>query len=124
MPASAAGRRASRRLHALIALDAVPFTALRTKHEAAVRAGDGALDEQQVALGVALDDLEVERGDLLRCRCWPAICMPLNTRAGVAQAPIEPGRAVLLVVAVAGALAVKLWRFIDAGEALALADRR
>ena len=23
--------------------------------------------------------------------CWPAIFMPLNTRAGVAQAPIEPG---------------------------------
>ena len=54
--------------------------------------------------------------------CWPAIFMPLNTRAGVAHAPIEPGRTVLLVVTVRRALALEVVALHRAGEALALAD--
>ena len=46
------------------------------EHEAAGRAGDRTLDEQQVALGVALDDFEVERGDLASLPNWPAIACP------------------------------------------------
>ena len=55
---------------------------------------------------------------------WPAMRTPLNTRAGVAHAPIDPGRAVLLVVAVARALALEVVALHGAGEALALADAR
>ena len=52
----------------------------------------------------------------------PAICVPLNTRAGVAQAPIEPGARCTRWVPWLAPWPLKLWRFIDAGEALALAD--
>ena len=52
----------------------------------------------------------------------PAIRVPLNTRAGVAQAPMEPGRPVLLWVPWRGALALEVVALHDAGEALALAD--
>ena len=52
----------------------------------------------------------------------PAIFVPLNTRPGVAQAPIEPGARCMLVVAVAGALAREVVALHDAGEALAPAD--
>ena len=41
------------------------LTAERTMTSAAVRARDGALDEEQVALGVGLHDLEVQDGDAL-----------------------------------------------------------
>ena len=52
----------------------------------------------------------------------PAIWVPLKTRAGVAQAPIDPGDAVLLVVAVGGTLALEVVALHGAGEALALGD--
>ena len=57
-------------------------------------------------------------------RSWPmrpAILVPLKTRAGVAQAPIEPGERCLRCDAVAGAEAVEVVALHDTGEALALA---
>ena len=42
-----------------------PFTALRTMTTPPLGPGTEPLIEQQVALDVGLDDLEVERGDLL-----------------------------------------------------------
>ena len=46
--------------------------------------------------------------------------MPLNTREGVAEAPIEPGARTLCEPCDFGP-AAKLWRLIVPGEALALA---
>ena len=48
--------------------------------------------------------------------------MPLNTRAGVAHAPIAPGARCFLWLPCDAPWPEKLWRFIDAGEAVALAD--
>ena len=56
--------------------------------------------------------------------CWPpirpAIRVPLNTRDGVAQAPIEPGERCFLWLPWEAPWPLKLWRFMPAGEALAL----
>ena len=51
------------------------FAALRTNTRPPFGPGHRALDEQQAALGVALDDLEVQRGDPRRCRAGrPSSC--------------------------------------------------
>jgi len=52
----------------------------------------------------------------------PAILVPLNTRDGVAQAPIDPGERLLLVVPVRGALALEVVSLHPAGKTLALGD--
>ena len=44
--------------------------------------------------------------------CWPAIFMPLNTRAGVAHAPIEPGERCFLWLPCDAPWPLKLWRCI------------
>ena len=48
--------------------------------------------------------------------CWPpirpAIRVPLNTRAGVAQAPIDPGERCFLWLPWEAPCPLKLWRFI------------
>ena len=51
---------------------------------------------------------------------WPAIRMPLNTREGVAQAPIAPGERCLRSVPWLAHSPAKPWRFIDAREPLPL----
>ena len=51
----------------------------------------------------------------------PAMRRPLNTRPGVAQPPMEPGRAVLALHAVSGAEAVEAVALHDTRGALALA---
>ena len=52
----------------------------------------------------------------------PAMRVPLNTRAGVAQAPMEPGARCTRWVPWRGPLAGEVVTLHDAGEALALAD--
>ena len=54
---------------------------------------------------------------------WPAIFMPLNTRAGVAHAPIEPGERCFLWFPWTRALTLEVVALHRPGEALALADR-
>ena len=51
---------------------------------------------------------------------WPAIFMPLNTRAGVAHAPIEPGTRWLLWLPCDAPWPEKLWRFITPAKPLPL----
>ena len=51
----------------------------------------------------------------------PAIFVPLNTRDGVAQAPMEPGERCFLWLPWRGALALEVVALHAAGEALALA---
>ena len=119
-----AGRRSAvaswRRV--LTAAHPARFDCVAHEHEAAGGPGHRALDEQQTALGVAFDDLEVERGDAARCRIWPAIFMPLNTRAGVAHAPIEPGERCFLWLPCDAPWPLKLWRCITPVKPCALAD--
>jgi hypothetical protein len=47
--------------------------------------------------------------------CWPGIPMPLNTREGVAQAPIAPGARCFLWLPWLAPWPLKLWRFITPG---------
>ena len=51
---------------------------------------------------------------------WPAIFMPLNTRAGVAHAPIEPGARCFLWLPCDAPWPEKLWRFITPEKPLPL----
>ena len=51
---------------------------------------------------------------------WPAIFMPLNTRAGVAHAPIEPGERCFLWLPCDAPWPEKLWRFITPEKPLPL----
>ena len=90
------------------------------EHQAALGAGDRAPDQQQ-ARARCRPCATVRPGVVWRS--WPirpAMRRPLNTRPGVAQAPIEPGRAVLALRAVAGAEAVEAVPLHDARGALAL----
>ena len=43
----------------------LPLHCVANDDDTAVGAGHGALHQQQVALGIGLDDFQVERGDLL-----------------------------------------------------------
>ena len=88
-------------------------------HGAVARARNGAPDQQQVALGVDLDDLEprwVTRLPPIR----PGILTPLKTRAGSALAPIEPGARTLCEPWVTGPR-LKLWRWIVPWKPLPIA---
>ena len=91
-------------------------------HEAAVRARDRALDEQQVCVRRRRWTTSRFSTVTRSLPIWPAIRMPLNTRAGVAHAPIAPGERCLALVPWLRARPLNPWRFIDAGEALALGD--
>ena len=90
--------------------------------DAAVGTRDRALDEQQVALGVGLDDLQVERGHLLVAHL-AGHPHPLEHPAREGARTDRARRPVVLVVAVAGALALEVVALHRAGEALAPADR-
>ena len=84
-------------------------------HVAAVRAGHGAADQQQIVLGVDAARASGCGPSSGRCRSWPGIRLPLTTRlgnalrAGAAQCPVA------LLHAVRGPLA---------GEVVPLAWRR
>src|SRR3954470_21384975 len=67
-----------------------------------VRAGDGALDEQEVALRVHVHDLEVEDGDSLVAHL-PGHAGSLEHTARRRACPDRSGRTVLSLRAVAGA---------------------
>ena len=88
--------------------------------DAALGAGHGALHEQQALLGVGLDDLEVQGGDLLAAHATGhagALEDAGRRGAGADRA----GRPVDAVGAVRGLLAAEVVALHDAGEALALA---
>ena len=53
----------------------------------------------------------------------PAIRVPLNTRDGVAQAPIEPGARWCLWLPCAAPWPLKLWRFMPPANPLPLLTR-
>ena len=95
---------------------------LRTSTVALRAAGDGAPDQEQVALGVDLDDVEAALGDPLAAHP-PGIPMPLKTRAGSALAPIEPGARTLWEPWVTGPRE-KLWRLIVPWKPLPIETRR
>ena len=119
-PLRAAGRRSRTSTVGIAHLP--PFTALRIEHEPARGSGHGALDQDQLALAVGLDDLEVEGGDLLAAH--PAGHPGALEHPGGRGAGADRARGpVVLVVAVAGALALEVVALHAAGEALALADR-
>ena len=90
--------------------------------DAAVRARHRALHQQQVALGVGLDHFEVQRGDLLVAHVAGHL-QALEHAAGEAGLADGARRTVVLVVTVAGALALEVVTLHAAGEALAPADR-
>ena len=50
----------------------------------------------------------------------PAIAVPLNTRAGVAQAPMEPGARCIRWVPWLAPWPLKLWRFMTPAKPLPL----
>ena len=91
------------------------------EHDTAVRAGDGALDQQQVALGVGFDDLEVLRGDLLVTHV-ARHALALEHAGGERTRSDGARLAVALVVTVRRRLALEVVTLHDAGEALAAAD--
>ena len=103
-------------LHAHLSLDRAAH-----EHEAAGRAGDRTLDQQQAALGVALDDLEVERGDARVAHLAGHLHALEHARRRGAGAD-RAGRTVLLVVTVRRALAGEVVTLHHAGETAALAD--
>ena len=91
--------------------------------DTAVRAGYRALDQQQVALRVGLDDLEVERRDLLVAHL-ASHPHALEHAAGVGAGTDRTGCPVVLVVAVAGTLTLEVVALHRPGEAFASADGR
>src|SRR5690606_12406880 len=99
-----------------------PLHRVADDDDAAVRTRHAALDEQQVALGVGLDHLEVESGDLLVTHV-ARHTQPLEDAAGERARPDRAGSTVVLVVTVAGSLAGEVVALHRAGEPLAPADR-
>src|SRR6476469_9106241 len=79
-------------------------------HRAAARPRDRPAHEQQVVIGDDLDDLQPTLGDAPAAHAAGALT-PLNTREGVAEAPIEPGARTLCEPWLAGPRE-KLWRLI------------
>ena len=98
-----------------------PLTALRTNTSPPAGPGHRAPHEEQAALGVAFDDLEVERRDAA-VAVLAGHAHALEHTGGCGARADRAGGAVLLVVAVAGALALEVVALHHAGEALALAD--
>ena len=66
------------------------FIDLSDDHVAAVGAGHGAADQEQVVLHIDAHDLEVARRASARCPYRPAMRLPLNTRAGNVFMPVPP----------------------------------
>src|SRR5262249_1476360 len=89
--------------------------------DAPARPGHGPLDQNEVALGVGLDDLEVEGGDLLATETSGHL-RALEDPAGERASADRARRPVHLVVAVAGALTREVVALHGAGPALAAAD--
>ena len=78
---------------------------------AAAGAGDGALDEQQARSASTAWTVRF----CVVVRTWPmrpAMRVPLKTRAGVAQAPMEPGERCLRWTPWPAPRPLKLWRFM------------
>jgi hypothetical protein len=89
--------------------------------ESAVRTGDGALDQEQIAFGIGLDDLEVQHRDAL----VPVLARhphPLEDPRRRSARADRPGRAMLLLRAVARAQAGEPVATHDAREPLAARD--
>ena len=97
------------------------LTALRTRTTPPLGPGTEPFTQQQVALGVGLDDLEVQRRDLLVAHV-AGHPQALEHAAREGARPDRAGGPVVLVVAVAGALALEVVALHRAGEALAPAD--
>ena len=97
------------------------FTALRTNTSPPFGPGTAPFTKQQPALGVALDDLEVERGDA-RVAVLAGHLHALEDAGRRCARADRAGRTVLLVVPVARALTLEVVTLHRAGEALALAD--
>ena len=89
-------------------------------HEGAPWAWHRTLQEHDLALGVGLHHLEVEGGDTRGAPIRPAILVPLNTLAGVAQAPIDPGERCFLWLPWEAPWPLKLCRFIPPAKPLPL----
>ena len=87
--------------------------------EAAAGAGDRTLEQDDLPLRVGLDHLEVEGGDLLVADPT-GHRVPLNTRAGVAQAPMAPGLRWVLWAPWEAPMPLKLWRFMTPVKPLPL----
>ena len=109
------------RAHLRASLDGRGLHGVAQHDHAAAGAGDGALDQDQLPLRVGLDDLEVQGGDLLATHAAGHLRALEHAGRGGAGTD-RTGRAVLLVVTVAGALALEVVPLHGAGEALALGD--
>ena len=87
-------------------------------HEAAVGAGDGALHQQQVRARGRTGRPRGSASSRAGCPNWPAIRMPLNTRLGVAHAPIAPGERCFLCTPWLPPRPWNPWRFITPAKPL------
>ena len=90
------------------------------RDDATVRTRNRALDEQHVALGVGVDDFEVERGDLLVAHV-SGHALALEHTAGEGAGADRAGHAVRTVNTVAFAHAPEVVALHDTGETLASA---
>src|SRR5207248_5829537 len=91
------------------------------ENEAAPRAGHGSLDEEDLALGVRLDDLEVQGGHPLVAHA-PGHSGALEDPGRRRTGPDGPGGPMHLVDTMAGAEPGEVVALHDAREAFALAD--
>ena len=98
-----------------------PFTALRTMTTPPLGPGTEPLTSSRLRSTSACDDLEVQRGDLLVAHVAGHL-QALEHATGEAGRADRAGRTVVLVVTVAGALALEVVALHAAGEALATAD--
>ena len=90
------------------------------EHQAAAGPGHGALEQQQVCARRRPGRPRRLRVVTRSPPIWPAIRVPLNTRAGVAQAPMEPGARWCLWLPWLAPWPLKLWRFIAPAKPLPL----
>ena len=109
--------------HDLTLLAPLRLHGVAQEHKSAVRTGNGALDQDQVALRVAFDDFEVERGDAAVAHLT-GHATPLEHASGCGAGADRTRGPVLLVIAVRCRLALEVVALHHTGEALALADAR
>ena len=81
-------------------------------HEPAVGAGDRALDRAAARARGRTGPPRGSAPSCAGCPSWPAIRMPLNTRLGVAHAPIAPGERCFLCTPWPPPRPANPWRFI------------
>src|SRR5205085_3676414 len=115
------GRSGSRRLRwSLVTPHGAALDGRTDEHEAALRTGDRALDQQQTALGVDLVQVEREGRRLHRAHA-AGHAQALEHAARGGGATDGAGRPVLALGAVRGAEALEAVTLHDTGRALALA---